>query len=101
MACPARGTARDDVWIGGDRALLHWDGKRLASPMKGTDADLYALWGASSCDVWAAGDGGTLLHRPCGPWTAIATGVTTRLQAIGGSGANDVWIAGDHGLLLH
>jgi hypothetical protein len=95
------GIARDDVWIGGDRALLHWDGKRLASTMKGTDADLYALWGASSCDVWAAGDSGTLLHRPCGPWTAIATGVTTRLQAIGGSGANDVWIAGDHGVLLH
>jgi hypothetical protein len=62
---------------------------------------LSAIWGASPEDIWAAGEGGTLLHWNGTNWSAVASGTQSALRVIAGTSAKSVWAAGLDGTLLH
>jgi hypothetical protein len=68
-----------------------------------TSAALHALWGSGRADVWAAGDGGTLLHHDGTGWqqVALAQPTSQRFLALWGSGPADVWAVGTRGVLRH
>jgi hypothetical protein len=88
-----------DAWVaGGAGTVLHWNGARWSATPTGTRANLRALWGASSADLWAAGSG-TLLRWNGSAWASWpapdAPGVVENFYGLDGSSADDVWLAGD------
>jgi hypothetical protein len=79
---------------GGPAADSGWVAEESPIP-----ANLYALWGTSVDDVFAAGTyvgaGGILLHRSAGTWTQVSDlPPLGSLRAIDGLGDNNVWLAG-------
>ena len=50
---------------------------------------------------WAVGEGGTILTRDSGAWSAVESPTTEDLHAISGSSDSDVWAVGEDGLVLH
>ena len=38
--------------------------------------ELYGVWGSSASDVFAVGDGGTILHYDGSAWSAMSSGTT-------------------------
>jgi hypothetical protein len=59
------------------------------------------IWGSRADDVWAVGNGGTILHWDGKSWTGVASGSTAHLRAVWGSGSTDVWAVGTGGTALH
>lgn len=57
---------------------------------------LYAIWGSSPKDVWAAGHFGTLLHFDGRFWSPVPLpdGAEVDLYGLWGSGRDDVWAVG-------
>lgn len=62
---------------------------------------LRAVWAATTNDVFAVGDGGSIFHRRDNAWTAMTSNTTENLRGIWGLSASDIWAAGDNGALLH
>jgi len=62
---------------------------------------LRAVWAADLDNVFAVGDGGTILHRRANVWTAMTTPTTSDLSGLWGLSATDIWAAGEDGALLH
>src|SRR5437764_14092470 len=46
---------------------------------------LRAVWAVTADDVFAVGDGGTILHRSNDAWTVMSSGTTSRLRGVWGS----------------
>ena len=67
----------------------------------GFTGTLHAVWAASATDVFAAGDGGTILRRVNGTWTTMTSGTTTDLRGLFGTSSSDVWAGGNGGVLVH
>lgn len=65
-------------------------------------SNLWAVWGSGATDVWAVGDGGTILRSDGseGNLTILPSPTTFRLSQIAGTGKDDVWIVGDGGTVL-
>ena len=70
-----------------------------ASPVAGVL--LHAVDAATADDVFAVGDGGTILYRHANAWTQQASNVTANLRGVGGTSASDVWAVGVEGTLVH
>lgn len=62
---------------------------------------LHGVWGSGPDDVWAVGDGGTLMHWDGAAWGRVDLGTTASLVGIWGFAKDDVWIGGYEGTLLH
>ncbi|MBL9006876.1 MAG: hypothetical protein JNJ46_21655 [Myxococcales bacterium] len=62
---------------------------------------LRGAWSADDGEVWAVGDGGTVLRYRAGVWFPQASGTTQTLTAVWGTGASNVWVVGKCGLVLH
>src|SRR6185369_11322025 len=58
---------------------------------------LRGVWGSSSSDVWAVGDGGTLMHWDGARWATTLGSTQGRWYGLWGSAANDVWVVGLNG----
>jgi hypothetical protein len=65
-----------------------------------TGAKLNRLWGADSADVWAVGEGGTIVHFDGSHWAQVSSGTTDSLVAIGGRAAGDAWAIGSRRTVL-
>ena len=61
----------------------------------------YAIWGSSSTDVYAVGDGGTILHYDGNTWSNMPSGTSDTLSAVWGSSSSDVYTVGTNGIILH
>src|SRR5262249_59602540 len=59
-------------------------------------------WGSSNGDIYAVGNGGTVLHSSDAgkTWTPQALGTKDNLNAVWGSGPNDVYAVGGQGQAL-
>ena len=66
-----------------------------------TGNNVRAIWGSEADDVWAVGDGGTILHWDGSAWMRVSSGTTIGLSGVWGSGANDVWALGGGGTILN
>jgi hypothetical protein len=58
------------------------------------NANLHSVWGTSSSDMYAVGDGGTILHFDGQAWTKMASGTTKNLYSIWGTDDKNIWAAG-------
>jgi hypothetical protein len=62
---------------------------------------LHAAWAVSADDVFAVGDGGTILRRNSDGWTAMSSGTSCKLRGVWGASSSDVWATGLGGTILH
>jgi hypothetical protein len=102
------GSSATDVWMVGERHSLatglplkieHFDGQTWSDGAGGLDPNgslpkLNAVWGLDANNVWAVGDGGTVVFWNGQLWTQLLSGTQEDLVSVWGSGANDVWVAG-------
>jgi hypothetical protein len=90
------GSGPDDVYFGGLRCLVHWDGSRFEETSVVSDVD--AIGGTARDDVWAVGNG-HVSHFDGTTWTSARDDGAwwTSVAAIA---RDDVWIAGQ-GRLSH
>ena len=65
-----------------------------AGVASGTSHNLWDVWGSSATDVWAVGDGGTILHFAGAVWAPALDSVSYMFRGVWGSGPRDVWAAG-------
>jgi hypothetical protein len=63
--------------------------------------ELRAVWGSGGNDVWAVGDGGTLLHYDGDVWDPQSSPTVNDLYGLWGRAADDVFAVGDYGTILH
>jgi hypothetical protein len=66
-----------------------------------TQEFLKGIWGAAADDVFAVGDGGTILHYDGADWRPMASGIGENLEAIWGVSGTDVFAVGTGGTILH
>ena len=52
-------------------------------------------------DVFAVGDGGTILRRQNNAWTKMTSGTTSNLRGVWGASGSDMWAVGEAGTVLH
>ncbi len=97
-----------DVYaLGAGGTILHYDGTTWTARTSGTTNALRSATGAVTpagvvTDLWAVGDGGTILHSGDGvTWSAQASGTTNDLTGVSAVAANDVFAVGDKGTILH
>jgi hypothetical protein len=90
-----------DVFAAGDHGtILHFSagGPMAASAWvpedSGTTENLYAISGTSASDVWAAGNGGTFVHRDATKWTAITPPLGARIDDLHAFTPADAWAVG-------
>ncbi len=93
----------DDVWMLSSDQVLRWDGQTWTSQRPGeAGAELSAIWGSSSSDLWIAGSThspGTYrraraYHWDGAAWTEEALPAMGEARAMHGPSANDVWLVG-------
>jgi len=92
-------SAEDVFAVGDSGIILRRTNDTWTTMTSGITANLIAVWGSSSSDVWAGGIAGKLLHFNGTAWSAVS-GVTTDVNAIWGSSASDVWFVGQ-GTAVH
>ncbi len=68
--------------------------------LTGTTEPLNAVWAVASNDVWAVGNGGTIVHWDGTAFSTVRSNTTSTLRALWGSGANNLWAVGDNGVAL-
>lgn len=66
-----------------------------------TNSTLRAMWATSDSNIYAVGDGGTIIHYDGSAWTKVTPVTTSNLRAIWGSSASNIYAVGDGGLVLH
>ena len=62
---------------------------------------LHDIWGSSRENIFAVGEGGTILRYNGFFWSPDASGTTFQLSGIWGSSANNVYAVGDNATILH
>jgi hypothetical protein len=55
---------------------------------------LHGVWAASTSDVFAVGDNGTIVRRVNGTWTQMTSPTTNHLRGVSGTSSSDVWASG-------
>ncbi|MBW1786259.1 MAG: hypothetical protein JRK53_06510, partial [Deltaproteobacteria bacterium] len=55
------------------------------------------IWGASSSNVFAVGELGTILHYNGSKWSVMSSGTTVTLKSVWGSSGTDVFAVGNFG----
>lgn len=94
-ATPEGGTAAPNDLV------LHWDGATW-SPVALPEQLGYSLnkiWGTSSTDLYAVGEGGAIWHRKGTTWAREPSPATSRLLTVFGCSATDVWAVGGDDVL--
>lgn len=105
------GASSRDVYAGGDRLLLHWDGSRWTEIPTCLDESeaIWGVWGSGPDDVWAVGGdmrtnrSGFLLRGSAakGFQRVVEAAAQSPLYKVWGCSASDVWIVGSGGQMVH
>ncbi len=67
-----------------------------------TTNTLRGVWGSAANDVWAVGDGGTVLRWQGKAWSSrFTSGTSNALFSLWGSSSNNVWSVGAGGTIIH
>ncbi|MBF0523674.1 MAG: chitobiase/beta-hexosaminidase C-terminal domain-containing protein [Deltaproteobacteria bacterium] len=101
---PGAGTGRATSYQAGDDArsvgVTYW-----SAMSSGTTKRLMDAWGSSGSNVFAVGEGGTILHYNGTAWSAMSSGTTSYLEGVWGSSSSDVFAVGsaggNSGTILH
>jgi hypothetical protein len=82
--------APDDIWVG-SRSPGHWDGRQWTfhGSSRGFTARtglwIRKMWGSSSRDLYAVGDGGLIWHYNGTLWKELASGTTLDFRDVSGA----------------
>ena len=74
-----------------------WESQNLTS----AEYYLSGVWGFSGSDVFAVGEGGTILHYDGTEWAPMSSGTTSNLEEVWGTARNNVYAVGEDGTILH
>ncbi len=90
--------------VGDAGTILLLQNGTLTPMLSGVTANLRAVWGSSGADVYAVGDGPTLLRFDGEAWSQIALPTTLGLEQsalvdVWGSSANDVYLVAERAVL--
>jgi hypothetical protein len=66
----------------------------------GTSSLLRGVWGSGANDVYAVGEGGTVLRYDGVRWYALPNPTTKTLRAVWGTDPTDVYVVGEEGSLF-
>ena len=87
------------------------DGPPISSCPVGTYCDetapippttlLFAVHALSTADVFAVGDGGTIVRRRNNAWGAMQSGTSHNLRGVWAISSTNVWAVGEAGTVLH
>lgn len=72
---------------------------QIQSPAPGKS--LYGVWGSSASDVFAVGEGGTIIHYDGTSWSQMPGATTQKLYGVWGSAGDDVFASGADGTIIH
>jgi hypothetical protein len=95
------GTSASDIWIGGPRLLMHFDGRTWRNRFSelspaGTVA---AIWASSTAGVMVA-LGGRSLRLEGGSWSEVDVPATTTIKCIREPSPGELWAVGTGGSIL-
>lgn len=76
--------------------------KTLCSTSNPSNATVQSIWALSPNDIWAVGNGGSILHYDGASWTLkpVPVGVSENLYGVWASGPSSVWAVGAFGRIL-
>jgi hypothetical protein len=89
--------AEDDYWLVHSGIIFHVFGPQAQDYRFGpstVNGPLHTCWGTNSNDMYAVGDGGTILHFDGGSWTKMPSGTTKDIGNIWGTSDQNIWAAG-------
>jgi hypothetical protein len=86
-----------DVWAAGERILLHWDGTAWSTSDAG-GRWLTSLWGTSSGELWAAGEG--IVRWDGHGWTSVLDDGAL-YRGVWGLAGDDVFAISDVASVAH
>lgn len=66
-----------------------------------TSVDLHGVWGTTANNVYAVGNGGTILHYNGSVWVEINNPATQDLNAVWGNDSQDIYAVGKSGTIIH
>jgi len=85
--------------VGDNGTIVIYDGGwSWSTETAGITKNLNGIWGTADNNVYAVGDGGTILHSSDGgaTWNQVGGGLTpANLNGICGTSDNEIWIVGD------
>jgi photosystem II stability/assembly factor-like uncharacterized protein len=86
--------------VGGEGAILRFDGKTWARMSSGVDADLVSVsgWGR---EIWAAGKKGTLVVYDGARWDPVGISTREDLLAVQAVAPGEIWVVAFGGELHH
>jgi len=101
FACLALAGCGESGWHRVDPGFTDENAPR-AVRWSNTTALLYSIWGSDGSQLWAVGEGGTILHTADGgkTWETQRSGTLQPLNAIFGIGT-ELWAVGDNGTIVH
>ena len=76
--------------------------KTLCPSQDPSNSTIQGMWAQSATDIWAVGNGATILHYDGTSWTVkpAPLGVSENLYGVWASGPNNVWAVGAFGRIL-
>ena len=103
------GVAPDDIFVvGGNGAILHYNGNSWSTMTSPTTAQLKGVWGSSGNNVYAIGEISTpnaasstvVLHYDGVSWAVVKELKTTKLNSLWGSSESNILAGGSGGYSL-
>ena len=90
-----------NLWAVGT-SIVHYDGMNWTASPNPTSGVLLGVWGSGPNDIWAVGQGGSIVHSSDGlNWSAADSPSNADLFNVWGSSASDVWAVGANHTVLH
>ncbi len=90
------------IWVVGSEGMIQqWDGSKWIAQSSGVTNHLNGVWGPDVQNMWAVGDGGTIVYSNGSVgWTLQSSSTTANLAAIQGRSSTAVWAVGATGTVL-
>src|SRR5262249_23733659 len=99
------GTSPNDVWIGGDSGVQHWDGSiwklfSLSPSIPVSNKTIYAVGGSGPADAWAIMPGASAFHWDGSAWSERSARLFDIFSSISVSADGAVFLGGNGPLIL-
>lgn len=88
--------------VGNNGVITHTsNGTSWSEQNSGTAQSLFGIDALTANQVWAVGNGGTIIFYNGSNWSAQTSGVTNPLTSVKAFAANNVWAVGYGGTIIH
>lgn len=91
--------ATDNVWAVGASGWYRFNGTSWVGAGSST-YDLRGIHGVDANNIWAVGEGGTIMRWNGSTWAAQSSGINEYLRGVWAQDVNNVWAVGVEGIVL-